>query len=145
MSSNASHPAGVHCWLATKKGEPQAGSIYLDQILECRTIKLELRLYCHQDNPSIKQYMQSVISLEMTNVQKRKLFKETILKSFRLLLRMRFFEIVKQYCTNDSCTLSAMYSYNIGRPVKFSNSRDANDLHTIRKRMPRPFQWHLDH
>ena len=24
-------------------------------------------------------------------------------------------------------------------PVKFSNSRDANDLHTIRKRMPRPF------
>ena len=31
------------------------------------------------------------------------------------------------------------YHY-VGRPVKFSNSRDADDLHTIRKRMPRPFQ-----
>ena len=30
--------------------------------------------------------------------------------------------------------------YILGRPVKFVNSRVAEDLHTIRKRMPRPFQ-----
>ena len=30
--------------------------------------------------------------------------------------------------------------YIIGRPVKFSNSQDADNLHTIRKRMPIPFQ-----
>ena len=35
--------------------------------------------------------------------------------------------------------------YILGRPVKFSNSQDADNLHTIRKRMPIPFQWHLDH
>ena len=28
----------------------------------------------------------------------------------------------------------------IGRSVKFSNSRDADNLHTIQKRMPRRFQ-----
>ena len=28
----------------------------------------------------------------------------------------------------------------LGRPVKCSNSRDADDSHTIRKKMPRPFQ-----
>ena len=31
-------------------------------------------------------------------------------------------------------------SYILGRPVKFSNSQDADNLHTIRKRMPIPFQ-----
>ena len=30
--------------------------------------------------------------------------------------------------------------YILGRPVKFSNSQDADNLHTIRKRMPIPFQ-----
>ena len=30
--------------------------------------------------------------------------------------------------------------YILGRPVKFSNSHDADNLHTIRKRMPIPFQ-----
>ena len=30
--------------------------------------------------------------------------------------------------------------YILGRPVKFANSQDADNLHTIRKRMPIPFQ-----
>ena len=29
--------------------------------------------------------------------------------------------------------------YILGRPVKFSNSQDADNFHTIRKRMPIPF------
>ena len=32
------------------------------------------------------------------------------------------------------------WSVYTGRPVKFSNSQDTNNLHTIRKRMPIPFQ-----
>ena len=46
--------------------------------------------------------------------------------------------------TEDGMALSAcgwsVALLNVGRPVKFSNSRDADDSHTIRKRMPRPFQ-----
>ena len=45
----------------------------------------------------------------------------------------------------DQCTSGGTGPYILGRPVKFSNSQDADNLHTIRKRMPIPFQGHLDH
>ena len=37
-------------------------------------------------------------------------------------------------------TLLYLFILHIGRPVKFSDYRDADDSHTIRKRMPIPFQ-----
>ena len=40
----------------------------------------------------------------------------------------------------DQCTSGGTGPYILGRPVKFSNSQDADNLHTIRKRMPIPFQ-----
>ena len=33
----------------------------------------------------------------------------------------------------DQCTSGGAGPYILGRPVKFSNSRDADDIHTIRK------------
>ena len=52
-----------------------------------------------------------------------------------------------EYYFTDQCNSggtgpyrSALVIYILGRPVKFSNSRDADNLDTIRKRMPRPFQ-----
>ena len=40
----------------------------------------------------------------------------------------------------DQCTSGGTGPYILGRPVKFSHSQDADNLHTIRKRMPIPFQ-----
>ena len=40
----------------------------------------------------------------------------------------------------DQCTSRGTGLYILGRPVIFSNYQDVDDLHTIRKRISRPFQ-----